>query len=116
MKELIACCGLDCEKCDARIATVTNDDVLREETAKKWREMYGVAEITADTINCEGCRIDGVKISHYNDCEIRKCVQTKGFKTCGDCNELDTCQIVAFVIQNVPEAKANLTCKCQCQC
>ena len=23
MKELIACCGLDCEKCDARIATVT---------------------------------------------------------------------------------------------
>jgi len=30
MKELIACCGLECEKCDARIATVRNDDTLRE--------------------------------------------------------------------------------------
>ena len=30
MKQLTACCGLDCESCDARIATVKNDDVLRE--------------------------------------------------------------------------------------
>lgn len=31
--QLIGCCGLDCEKCDARIATLTNDNVLREKTA-----------------------------------------------------------------------------------
>lgn len=30
MKELIAYCGLDCEKCDARIATLNDDNVLRE--------------------------------------------------------------------------------------
>ena len=29
MNQLIACCGLDCEKCDARIATITNDSALR---------------------------------------------------------------------------------------
>ena len=34
MKQLIACCGLDCENCDARIATINNDDKLREETRK----------------------------------------------------------------------------------
>ncbi len=28
MNQLIGCCGLDCEKCDARVATVTNDDAL----------------------------------------------------------------------------------------
>lgn len=28
--QLIGCCGLDCEKCDARIATITNDNALRE--------------------------------------------------------------------------------------
>ena len=33
MKQLIACCGLDCESCDARIATVKNDNELREKTA-----------------------------------------------------------------------------------
>lgn len=30
MKEFIACCGLDCEKCEARIATVNNDNELRK--------------------------------------------------------------------------------------
>lgn len=34
MKQLIACCGLDCESCDARIATVKNDDELRENRPK----------------------------------------------------------------------------------
>ena len=31
--QFIGCCGLDCEKCDARIATITNDNALREKTA-----------------------------------------------------------------------------------
>ena len=31
--QLIGCCGLDCENCDARIATLTNDNTLREKTA-----------------------------------------------------------------------------------
>ena len=39
MKQLIAYCGLDCEKCDARIATLTNDNALREKTAALWTEM-----------------------------------------------------------------------------
>lgn len=32
-------CGLDCTKCDAYIATITSDNKLREETAKKWSEL-----------------------------------------------------------------------------
>jgi len=108
MKQLIACCGIDCETCDARIATVANDNELREKTAEKWRVMYQVPDITAETINCMGCRVDGVKIGHHSECEIYKCVQTKGFDTCGDCEELETCEIVGFVIQNVPGAKENL--------
>ena len=54
MKQLIACCGLDCEGCDARIATVGNDNELREKTARKWSEMNNAPEITAATINCMG--------------------------------------------------------------
>jgi hypothetical protein len=34
MKQLIACCGLDCEICDARITIVENDNRLREKTAQ----------------------------------------------------------------------------------
>ena len=47
MDKMIAYCGLDCEKCDAHIATVNNDDALREKTAKLWAEMNN-APITAD--------------------------------------------------------------------
>ena len=45
MKQLIACCGLDCESCDARIATVKNDDELREKTAQKWSAMNNAPKI-----------------------------------------------------------------------
>ena len=60
MKEMIGCCGLDCEECDARIATIHNDDESREKTAKLWTQLNGV-EITTDMINCTGCRVPGVK-------------------------------------------------------
>ena len=110
MKLLIACCGIDCENCDAYIATIANDDNLREETANKWRTMFNIPDVTADSINCMGCRTEGVKIGNCNDCAIRNCAQSKGFNTCGDCEELDTCEIIGQVIQNVPDAKDNLTC------
>lgn len=56
----IAYCGLDCEKCEARLATINNDNSLREKVAEAWSKLNGI-EITADMINCEGCRVDGVK-------------------------------------------------------
>ena len=60
MKEFIAYCGLNCETCEARMATMNNDDTLRKKVAKLWSELNGV-EITPEMINCVGCRIDGVK-------------------------------------------------------
>ena len=36
MKNRIAHCGLDCEKCDAYLATIHDDQALREKTAKLW--------------------------------------------------------------------------------
>lgn len=66
MKKFIAYCGIDCEKCDARAATRTNDNALREKVAKLWSELNGV-EITSEMINCEGCRADGVTLSLKRD-------------------------------------------------
>ena len=34
MKNLIAYCGLDCEKCEARVATINNDNELRKKVAE----------------------------------------------------------------------------------
>ena len=52
--QLIGCCGLDCEACDARIATLTNDTALREKTAALWTKLNGVP-ITPEMIHCTGC-------------------------------------------------------------
>lgn len=51
--QLIGCCGLDCETCDARIATLTNDNALREKTAALWTKLNGVT-ISPEMINCTG--------------------------------------------------------------
>lgn len=109
MNQLIACCGLDCAQCDARKAIINNDNVLREVTAKSWSEMNNAPQITAETINCLGCREDGVKFAycgHY--CPIRKCVLERGFQTCADCADMEHCERVAQIIQNNPNAKENL--------
>lgn len=109
MNRLIACCGLDCEQCDARRATIDNDNTLREQTAQKWRELNNAPQITADTINCMGCRTEGVKFAYCsNYCPIRRCVGDKGFETCADCAEIDNCKIVGAVICNSKSARENL--------
>jgi hypothetical protein len=107
MEKLIACCGLNCATCDARIATINNDDELRKTTAEKWRAAFS-PDITDEMINCTGCREEGAKFSHCSMCEIRNCVKAKGFETCGDCNDMETCIIVAGIHKAVPEAIINL--------
>ena len=108
MKKLIAYCGLDCEKCDARTATLNNDNALREKVAKLWSEMNGV-EITFEMINCEGCREDGVKTPFCDSlCSIRQCALGKAYETCGNCSDIENCQTVGMVISNNAAALDNL--------
>ncbi len=107
MEQLISCCGLNCGACEARIATINNDDALRAETAEKWKVQYN-AEITAGMINCTGCRMPGVKLGHVSECKIRKCADDRGFVTCAECGDLETCELVSQVHKFVPEALENL--------
>ena len=108
MDKLISCCGLNCKTCDTYIATAKNDDDLRKATAEKWQIAYNAPDLTYTMINCTGCREDSVKFSHCAICEIRNCVKAKGFETCGDCQEMETCTIVAGIHKYVPEAITNL--------
>jgi hypothetical protein len=108
MNKLIATCGINCVICEARIATMKNDDDLRRITAEKWQKMFNSPDISPETINCTGCRQDGPKFTHCSVCEIRKCAIAKGFGTCAECGELEECQIVGGLHKVAPEALANL--------
>ncbi len=108
MKQFIAYCGLDCETCDARLATVRDDEALREKTAELWSRLNGVP-ITPDQINCTGCRIEGAKTPFCDRiCPIRQCARGRNYETCGDCGEAETCEKLAAIVKNNPDTLKNL--------
>lgn len=97
MNTYIAYCGLDCETCEARLATVRDDDALRAKVAAHWSELNGVA-ITPEMINCGGCRIDGKKTVFCESlCPVRQCALEKQVQTCRDCPELPDCEKFASI-------------------
>ena len=108
MEKLISCCGLNCASCEARIATLANDDELRRQTAEKWRVMYNSPDITPEMINCTGCREEGAKIGHWAECGMRACASSKNFNTCGQCDALLSCDTIKPVLQFAPDAVENL--------
>ena len=95
--QLIGCCGLNCETCDARIAALANDNALREKTAALWTKLNGVT-ITPEMIRCTGCRLDGV----------HRCVREKGLDTCADCGQMDGCPTLGQIAANSPFVLENL--------
>ena len=108
MRDMIGYCGLDCEKCDAYLAALHDDQALRKKTAKLWAELNN-APILPEHINCQGCRVEGMKTVFCDQmCEIRRCALKKGVTTCGDCLDVGEGQAVGPVISNNPEALEKL--------
>ena len=108
MKKYIAYCGLDCESCEARLATVHNDDELRKKVAKLWSDLNGV-EITPEMINCVGCRIDGVKTPYCESlCSIRQCAMGRSMETCGGCREMENCEKLGAITEHNPDVLRRL--------
>lgn len=106
-EKMIAYCGLSCSDCPTFIATQKNDDKMREETAKKWSEMFH-QDIKPADINCDGCTSTSTKLFNYCGlCDIRKCAREKGVKSCAYCADYPCEKLTAF-LKNAPEAKVVL--------
>ena len=105
MNRIVGSCGIICNECPAFIACKTDDQELREKTAKEWSKMYG-AQIGASEINCVGClATEGVQISHCAECDIRSCSQqTHQLSNCGLCSEYP-CERVEKFFEFVPPCK-----------
>ena len=77
---MVAYCCLECDKCEAYIATKTNNDLLRAKVAKEWK-------IGVEKVRCNGCKSEKAM---YN-CEAKKCAVARGLPTCAHCEGFPTC-------------------------
>ena len=98
---MIAYCGLDCEKCEAYLATRENNDTLRAEVAEKWSRQYN-ADIKPEQVNCSGCRSEGIKFYFTETiCPIRKCNIEKNTPHCAGCSQY-RCETLGSFIAMAP--------------
>ena len=104
---MIAYCGLDCEQCEAFVATWKNDDALRRDVADKWARLYNAA-IRPEHINCTGCKSAGVKTLYCDQmCAVRKCAINRRLNTCADCADYP-CATLTPILTASPPARARL--------
>jgi len=102
-------CGLNCDDCPAHIATMKNDDLLRQKTADVWNTKYNAAgriPVTKEDINCLGClSLTDPVYKHCKECGVRICAIEKGIKNCGECAEYNTCPKISSLHKYIPEGK-----------
>ena len=107
MESMISYCGLLCHECGAYVATQSNDEAKRVETAEVWSKEYK-KEIKPEDVYCDGCLSQGGKLFNYCDvCEIRKCAFESNVTNCASC-DLFACAKLDNFFKIVPQAKRTL--------
>ena len=100
----IACCGMDCDECNALIATREDDHALRTATAQAWSKQYN-HPFRPEDIQCTGCRSEGAKIVHCEVCPVRKCCIERGVAHCGQCRDFP-CETLEEFFKIFPDGGA----------
>jgi hypothetical protein len=107
MNKLIAVCGINCEECEAYIATKNDDMEKRKELAEKWSKLYNTV-LPPESINCVGCRVDGKHVGYCEGmCQVRKCGISKNIENCAMCNEYPGCNVLNEFLKMAPEEEAS---------
>jgi len=98
----ISYCGINCEECPAFIAHLTNDDALREKTAREWTTTRW--PLTRDDIDCVGCKMmEGPHPGFVYECDLRTCGNERGVVTCAHCDRYEGCESIKEFTANAGE-------------
>ena len=67
------CCGMDCDGCEARRATVRRDNEALAKIAAHLESAGQGSFILPSRLRCTGCLAPGVKSVNCAECAIREC-------------------------------------------
>lgn len=104
---LTAYCGLDCGKCFGYTKTISEvaKGLRRTMRAEKIKQVWPSIPFLGDYesfkksldalagLRCSGCREGGGPPW----CKIRTCAQKRGYETCAECTEFESCEKLAFL-------------------
>jgi len=93
---LVGVCGLYCGECEVYVAFSEGDLERQEEIAGSISRQFNT-EVGAEQIMCGGCR-GPEEISFCAGCRIRPCATQRGYITCAECDEMDTCKILGALL------------------
>lgn len=89
---MIAYCGLKCDSCPVRLATLEKDETARDamkvQIAEQCFQVYGVHMSPDDVTDCDGCKANtGILFPGCSGCKIRLCAISKSLENCAYCDE-----------------------------
>ena len=76
-------CGVNCEKCNAYVATTTGNESLKMKVIKEWGALYK-RNFEVEDILCYGCKSDTLFML-CSLCDIKPCNEKHNVSNCQDC-------------------------------
>ena len=104
---IFGCCGMDCEACEARRATLHKDAASLAKLAAAAENAGDGLFILPSKLKCTGCLEPGVKSIRCQQCQIRLCAQENHLPHCGFCENFP-CGLGGDTWEAIPEYKHNL--------
>lgn len=86
----IAYCCINCDICPLYKATIDKDEEAKMKLANEWGDAKK-PDFKLENFYCYGCKDERSKGVVGMGCTVRKCALKKGFATCAQCGDFETC-------------------------
>ena len=109
MDDFTGYCGFNCLSCSIRIATVNNDETLKQTIIKKLQNLNKDPFTLPKFNDCEGCKTENFDESldlkksgcggkkPNRKCEIATCASDRNCNTCAECISYNNCNVISTV-------------------
>ena len=92
--KILCCCGHDCARCLTYLATINNDEELRQKSQSFYKTEFGI-DIAREDIHClGGCSEDVFYLC--KECPFIKCCNEHSVEMCFECSNYPCKKIKAY--------------------